>query len=256
LEDENTDTTSQTSNGGVPGVATNTGAETNNPTTNPLTSTKQRKKTTNSEYEVSRTTSNLTQLAGGVKRLSAAVFVAARMEGTGAARKVAPRSQDELEKLRRIVQSSVGIQQNDPTRKDEITLEEMPFNDQIGEVGNNLEDDQKKEFWWQQVQNLIYPVLALGVFGFFWRLLKRTAAEELPAEPDRASAKARFAPGRVPAGVETAGGAAPEEGRETALSGVISPEAFNKLVRENPANFGQAIQVWLARGSPGNLDQS
>ena len=54
------------------------------------------------------------------------------VEGTGAARKVVNRTPEELEKLRRIVASAVGIQTGaDNTRGDQITLEEMPFNDQF-----------------------------------------------------------------------------------------------------------------------------
>ena len=63
-----------------------------------------------------------------------AVFIAQKFEGKGADRKAVPRTPEEMQKLRRIVQSALGIQENgDADRKDDITLEEMPFNDQAAD---------------------------------------------------------------------------------------------------------------------------
>ena len=107
------------------------------------------KKVTNASYEINKTTSNIVQAAGGLKRLSAAVFIAQRFEGKGADRKAVPRTPEELEKIRHIVQSALGIQENgDPTRKDEITLEEMPFNDQASvEMTQQLDQQEKRQYW-------------------------------------------------------------------------------------------------------------
>jgi hypothetical protein len=81
-----------------------------------------------------------------LKRVSAAVFVAAKTEGTGADRKTVPRTPEEIEKLRKIVQSALGLQPNDPVRKDEITLEEMPFTDVFPvEVAQQIQKQQSHE---------------------------------------------------------------------------------------------------------------
>ena len=187
----------------------------------------------------------MTQTAGGVKRLTAAVFVAARAEGTGAARKPLTRTPEELEKLKRIVQSALGIQVNGDLRKDEITLEEMPFSDPVTEVSGEIGKAEKKEFWWKQAQNFVYAGLALGVLFIFWRLLKKTSAEQLPT------------PAQVETTMFATGATAFGNGRGTAgaarpnLQGVINVETLNQLVRENPANVTQAIQSWLTR-NPSN----
>ena len=82
---------------------------TNAPPASPLNSTSTKKKVTSNSYEISSSTSTLLQAAGGIKHLSAAVFVAQQFDGKGADRKAVPRTPEQLQKLRRIVQSALGI---------------------------------------------------------------------------------------------------------------------------------------------------
>src|ERR1051326_6758093 len=93
-----------------------------------------------------------------------------------------PPSKEDLEKLRHIVQSALGIQDGvDPGRKDEITLEEMPFNDESAtQLVQDLRKDSQRLLWWEIIKNALYASLALGVVLFFWRLFSRTTLEELP----------------------------------------------------------------------------
>ncbi|MBI4324923.1 MAG: hypothetical protein HY674_06630, partial [Chloroflexi bacterium] len=213
--------------------------ETNTVAAGPSNSTRMRKKVTNNEYEINKTTSNMVQAAGGLKRLSAAVFVAARIEGTGADRKPVPRTPEDLQKLRRIVQSALGIQENgDPTRADEVTLEEMPFNDQpVIELTKQLEKQEQRQFWLQQGMPLLYPALAIGILFLFWRALKNTKADEIPIG--------------VPLGSLSGNGngnghaTKPAEPQPRA----ITVEALNALIRENPANMTQAVRSWMTRGN-------
>jgi flagellar M-ring protein FliF len=176
-KDVSTSTTS--SAGGVPGITTNTGGETNSLATNPPTTTRTETEDKQEEFDNSKTTSSLLKAAGSLKRLSAAVFVAARHEGTGATRKVVPRTPEELEKLRRIVQSALGIQPS-ADRKDEITLEEMLFNEQFTtESTQAFEKQEQRQFWWNLLRQLVYPALALGILIVFWRAFM-TPAENIP----------------------------------------------------------------------------
>ncbi|HYG33586.1 MAG TPA: flagellar basal-body MS-ring/collar protein FliF, partial [Clostridia bacterium] len=91
VNDENTETANPTTVGGVPGISTNSSTETNTVAAAPIGANRTKKKITNNTYDFSKTTSSVVQTAGGIRRLSAAVFVAAKMEGTGAARKTVPR---------------------------------------------------------------------------------------------------------------------------------------------------------------------
>jgi flagellar M-ring protein FliF len=250
ITDEKTDTTAS-SQGGIPGVSANSNTESNAVAAMPANNTKVAKKVSNKEYEIGKTTSTLLQSPGGIKRLSAAVFVAAKLEGTGAARKVVPRTEDELAKLKRIVQSALGIQMgSDPSRSDEIVLEEMAFNDQFNlDFTDKVEKQEKRDFWLNLAQGLIYPALALAVLVVFWRTFKRTPAESIPIG--------------IPLGPLTIHGNGHGNGNgkhgnghtqpswaSRMESGVITVEVLNQLVRENPANMTQAIRSWMGRSKP------
>jgi hypothetical protein len=180
-------------------------------------------------------TSNIVQAAGGVKRLTAAVFIAQRFDGTGPDRKPVPRTPEDLEKLRHIVQSALGLEQiASPDRQDEITLEEMPFNDQpVAALNLQLDQQEKRQFWMDLASKLIYPALGLGVLLLFWRLWKSAAKDEIPI------------------GLPLANGNGNGNGRhKNGNGGVVTVEVLNQLIRENPANMTQAVRSWLARGKP------
>jgi flagellar M-ring protein FliF len=230
INDENTDTTSPLQ-GGVPaGVVSETGE----PGAPAMTSNRMRKKVVNNQYDINRMTTSTMQAPGGIRRLSAAVFVAARMEGTGADRRPAPRTSEELERLRRIVQSALGIVEGDTLRKDEVTLEEMPFNDQpTATLTQQMERQQQHEFWFEIARNALYPLLAVVILFLFWRALKKTGRESIPL------------------GVPLNGfGENGSNGQRKGAEAVLTPELLNQLVREDPANMTQAIRTWMARGKP------
>ena len=210
VNDESTDTTGAAGSGGVPGVTTIVGSETNTTAGASGVNSRNKKKVTNPQYEINRITSNMSQVAGGLKRVSAAVFVAARYEGAGAARKPIPRPPEELE---------------------------------------------KRQFWWNQVQNLIYPGLALVVFVIFWRALRRTStapvSEGVAMDPAPAAVTGHgrgHGRGNGP-GVDVTEWQPP--GAE--IPGSVSVDVFNKIVRENPDNVTQALQSWLIRSNSNTL---
>lgn len=238
VNDENVEATTP-GVGGTPGVAANAGSDTNSPAGSPLNNSKTRKKVTNSQYEIGKSTSNVLQAAGGFKRVSAAVFIAAKMEGVGPARKTVPRSPEELEKLRHIVQSALGIQSGaDALRKDEITLEEMPFNEQFeADLTRQLVKGERSQFWWDLVKNLFYPLAALAVLVFFFQMLRRTSSEGFPMG--------------LPADQSTDGSKASSPGRaHSATTQTVTVEVLNKLIRENPDNMTQAVRTWMSRSNP------
>jgi flagellar M-ring protein FliF len=244
--DENTDAT--TANSSSPaGVTANTSTDTNTTATTsasaPQNSTKNKKAVTTVQYEIGRTTSSTMQAAGGIKRLSASVTVAAQVEGTGADRKVVNRTAEEIEKLRRIVASAVGIQTGaDNTRGDLITLEELPFNDQLAtNVAHEFDQQQKHELWWGIARGAVYPGLALVALVVLLRLFKRTPIQEI---------QLGVPVGRLMAAQKAGNGhavGAESWGAEPA-AGIVSVDVLNRLIKENPANMTQAIREWMDKG--------
>ncbi|HVY69173.1 MAG TPA: flagellar basal-body MS-ring/collar protein FliF [Verrucomicrobiae bacterium] len=245
VNDENNDSLTASSNGGVAGVGTNASTETatNNPAT-PMTNSKLKKKVTSTEYEISKVSSDFIQGAGGLKRISAAVFIASKFEGAGTARKAVPRTQEEIEKLKRIVQSALGIQNGaDATRKDEITLEEMPFNDQFQtEITQQLDKQERHQMIWDTGRTLLYPGLALIMFMTFLRSFKRTPVENIPLGMPVGQMALNGGNGNGNGN----GDLHLPDGQTT--PGVVTPDVLNRLIRENPENMSQAIRSWMTNG--------
>lgn len=248
--DENNDI-SRGANNETVGVSINTASSTNMSSGPALTTTKNKKTLGNVEYEISKSTSSVVQAGGGLKRLSAAVTVASRFEGAGAERKPAPRPQEEMEKLRRIVQSALG---NDTSRGDQVTVEEMPFNDQLAtEVALQLEKQEKQDFWWRLLGTLAYPALAVGALLVLFRMLKRTPVETIPLGIPIGQL------GRYANGHSNGNGNGHGNGRDwngDAIPARVTVDVLNQLVRENPGNMTQAIRTWLTRGNSTNATTS
>jgi flagellar M-ring protein FliF len=247
INDENTETATASS-GGVPGIASNAEGSSSNSValaSPPVTTNRTKKKVTTSQYEVNRSISSILQSAGGLKRLSAAVFVAQKYDGAGVDRKAVPRSPEELQKLRHLVQSALGIQETDSTRKDEIALEEMPFNDSTaGELSRQWEQQQRKQFWTELAEKLVWPAFGLGLFFLFWRAFQRVKTEPvtfgLPLGEFGGDGHGRG---------NGSNGEHGSPGRR-AEPGLVTVDVLNQLIRENPANMTQAVRTWLTRGKP------
>lgn len=242
--DENLDSLTSSSSAPV-GISANIGADTNAASaSSPVSNTKNRRAVTTVQYEIGKTTSSMMQAAGGLKRLSASVTVAAKMEGAGADRKVVSRTPEELEKLRRVVSSALGIQTGtDNLRGDVITLEELPFNDQFAtDMTRDLVQQEKHEMWWNIARSAAYPAMGLLALLVLLRLFKRTPIQEIPLG--------------VPVGrlMASQRGAANGNGRSSNpnfnVEGapVVTVEVLNRLIKENPANMTQAIREWMEKG--------
>jgi flagellar M-ring protein FliF len=242
INDETTDS-STASGGGAPPSPAN-GSDTNTPAGPPVNKSRTQKKVTNNSYELSKSTSNTVQAAGGIKRLSTAVFVAQRFEGQGADRKAVTRTEGELKKLSLIVQSALGIQENGASRQDELTLQEIPFNDQTMTVmSQQMVVQEKHQLWMDTVLKLVYPAMAGAVLFLFWRLWKNTAKDEVPFAFPMTNGN----------GNGNGHGHGNGNGRSKNGShgpGIVTVDVLNQLIRENPANMTQAVRSWLARGKP------
>ena len=246
LNDETTTSTTGEASGGAAGVASNTaGSETNSAAAAAQNNSQTKKKVTQSQYELSRISSNTILAAGGVKRLTAAVFIAQRLEGEGKERKPVARTPEDVLKLKRIVQSAVGLVENDPIRKDELTLEEIPFNEQPAiDLSERLEKDGNRQFYWDVGKNVLFALVGLIMLMVFLKLLKKTT--DLPVNLQNGSATQTHSAEGGEAG-DPAG-----SWRKDAKPGVVTVEVLNALIKENPANMTQAVRSWLTAGNKSN----
>jgi flagellar M-ring protein FliF len=236
INDESVDSLSTSPGALAPGMDINAAGETNIASAMPQNNNRTKKKITNNQYEINRTTSSMVQAAGSVKQLSAAVFIASRMTGTGTNRVAEPRSREELDKIRNLVQSAIGIQQNaEGGRNDVITVEEFQFNDSgATELTATLQKDQQWQQYTQVGQTVLYPLIALVVLAMLWKVFKRAPDVDIPIGVPVGEGDGRvFINGKL--GARTS-------------RGVVTVDTMNQLIKENPQNMTHAIRGWMTRG--------
>ena len=249
--DESTDS-STTSPGSQPaGITANTTTSTNSAASGPLSDSKNRKTTSTIEYEISKTTSSQVSEAGGIKRLTASVSIAAEVQETNGTRTVVARTTEEMDKLRRIVADAVGI---DTTRGDVMTLEELPFNQQFAEdVTQELNVQQKHDMWWDLARTLSFPALGVVALLVLFRLFKQTPVQEIPLGVPVGRLSGRYNGNGN--GNGHGAGSSPRYGEPFEIQpGVVTVDVLNKLVKENPQNMTQAIRDWMNKG-PGRAPE-
>jgi flagellar biosynthesis/type III secretory pathway M-ring protein FliF/YscJ len=141
------------------------------------------------------------------------------------------------------VQSAVG---NDTSRGDEITLEELPFNDQFAtEITRELDLQRKHQFWWDLARNSVYPGLGVVALVVLLLMFKRAPVQEIPLGVPVGRLVAHKAP--TTSSTNGNGQSVPDWTRE-AQPGVVTIDVLNRLVKENPANMTQAIRDWMNKG--------
>jgi flagellar M-ring protein FliF len=226
------------------GITANTVNETNGALASgsPVNSSKNHKTTSTIEYEIGKTTSAMTQTAGSIKRLTAAVTVAQQMEGAGPDRKPITRTPEELDKLKLMVSNALGA---DTTRGDTVELAELPFNDQFAtELNQQLDQQVKRDFWWDLARKSVYPVLGLVALLILFRTFKQTPVQDIPlgVPVGRLAAK-----GGSTAGTGNGHSRFGDYGLEP-QPGVVTVDVLNRLIKENPNNMTNAIREWMNRG--------
>lgn len=121
-------------------------------------------KETTRNYELDTTISHSTQQSGVIRRISVSVAVDYKMsEGTAdAPAKPEPRSQAELQNIRRLLQGGVGF---DVQRGDTIEVVSVPFTRAVPVVAPELPFYEQE--WFMRLARLVAGVLVILVLIFF-----------------------------------------------------------------------------------------
>jgi flagellar M-ring protein FliF len=242
--EENNDSTTTSTTSGPVGITANISTNTTTQANNPVNNSQNHKTTSTTEYEISKTTSNMIQAAGGLKRLTASVTVAEQMEGTGTDRKPVARTPDQLDQLTKLVSSALGI---DQSRGDTLSLEELPFNDDYAAgITKELDQEQQRDLWIGVGRNAVYPALGIAALVILLRIFKRTPVQEIPLGVPVGRLMARQNGNGNGNGNGHGHGRFGEEFEPQ--PGVVTVEVLNRLIKENPANMTQAIRDWMNKG--------
>jgi flagellar M-ring protein FliF len=156
---------STSSASGIPGVQSNTSKTAAPPPSSPQSQGSKSDETMN--YEVSRSTARIIEPVGTLSKISVAILVDGKTEGTpgatGAAKpKYVPRSPDELQKIESLVKSAVGF---NGERGDQVTVANIPFQD------SSQMEDSGSGGWWNAPIFLSILKNGLIAFGFLALLL-------------------------------------------------------------------------------------
>jgi len=196
----------------------------------PTTSSQQKRTSKTEAYEIARSTINTVKNPGDIRRISAAVFVAMRATGTGEARQTQPRSAEEMDNLRRMVVTALGVPANGAQPADQaVTIQEVDFApDPFAEQTVAMAQDAKMRNWFDIGRNALAVIVGIGALLYFMRLLKNSKAEAISLEVYN------------PAGA----GAGP---RKIDLEGgSVTPELLNELIKQKPDNVGITLKQWMS----------
>lgn len=226
---DDTTASTETRESSAVGVAANTPddagatAAPGGPTTN-----SQQKRTSKTEaYEIGRSTTNTVRNPGEIRRMAAAVFVAARVTGAGDTRQLQPRTPEEIESLRQMVVNALGVVAPKGQTLDQIvTLQEIDFApDPLAQEPAAFQSERQWTTWIEIGRNAVFGLLAVGAFVYFLRLLRRSQAEAISLE--------------VYTGAEGAG-------RAGELAGEVTPELLNEMIRQRPDNVSVTLKRWMS----------
>jgi len=164
--------------GGVAGVVANTGTNLNAAGSQ---GSRLQKIDQTDDFYVSRSQTNVVAGIGGLRKISAAVFVNQRYEGKGADRKTVPRTQTDIDKLKRAAERALGLTKSDEALGD-VAVEELPFNEEP-KIEETARMD-REALWIKGMEAARIGGMLLGSFlilFLLWRMLRRGSEEMIAA---------------------------------------------------------------------------
>ncbi len=194
----------------------------------PTTSSQQKRTSKTEAYEIARATINTVKSPGEIRRISAAVFVAMRATGSGDARQTQPRSAEEMENLRRMVVTALGVSNASGQAADQaVSIQEVDFApDPFAGQTVELARDAQLRNWFDIGRNALAIIVAIGALLYFVRLLKKSRAEAISLEVYNPSG-----PGQRKVDLE---------------GGAVTPELLNELIKQKPDNVGITLKQWMS----------
>ena len=189
-------------------------------------SSEQQKKNKTVSYEINKIVTNSVRAPGGVSRLSVSVAVAAGSQ---------PRGADKLDGIRRMVANAIGIRGvSDADLSKFVAVEEMPFPVSPKEAIGMIDQVTRNP---EVVRDAASILVALGVFGVFLRMIKKTKPDDIPVEVLQLEAD-----GRSPQDSQDRGSDAPKVGDQP-----LTVDLINEMIRRKPENVGAALRTWMVQ---------
>jgi flagellar biosynthesis/type III secretory pathway M-ring protein FliF/YscJ len=183
-------------------------------------------------------------LAGGIKQIMAAVFVAKKKETVDGNVVYTDRDADELQKIERTVSKALGM----TNTLEQLTVEQMVFHesDELKQL-ELFHKQQRYNEWMRMGKQIGFLGLTLGVLWAFARSFKQTPMETIPLG---VSLEELEEYGEADSGSGNGNGKSGRRKRSSFSIHEPGPpderiELMNRLIKNHPQNMTHAIQSWL-----------
>lgn len=212
---------------GAAGVASNTPNASSQTNFSSLKEREDKNKTRTESFEINERVVSSVQNPGSIKRLTASLLVAKQMEEVGGQISPVERTPAELQELRDVVITALGIDlAPGETPEDYVTVKEMAFAvDPYENPAAILKEEADIQRYIELGKNGIGAILGIGVIIFFMQMLKRYKPEKISIEvlqPDQML-----------------------QSKKMEDTSVVTPEMLNELIRQKPANIGVSLREWI-----------
>ena len=209
-------------------------SEETNEATDPETGGTQESSVTN--YEINRTIERIVGQTGSIEELSVAVFVDGKytLPPEGGKPTYVQRSDEELNQIRRIVQTAVGL---NPSRGDRIEVVNMQFNDQSADdpLGGTTAPTWLELLTQYGGKIFLFVVVAVIILGLK-RNLSRIVEEGIPSSGSA----------RRTAASRSDSGPALEMGGKNVEEHMV--EEVKEFAAENPDKVAEVLKSWISEG--------
>ncbi len=224
---EETSSSSENSPGGVVGTAAN-GPGASGAAAALQNSNSNSQKNKSISYEINKSVSETVRTPGSIKSISAAIFLAKKVEGGSTTSAPVNRTAQELDTIKKMVINALGL---DPasTPDQRVTVDEMTFEKPAAlavEKTNTIASATGGASGLMEMgRKLLAIAAAVGIFLFFLKMLKNQKNEpaslEVVEEKQAASAQQPVA---------------------------VTPELLNNLIQQKPENVSATLKTWVAAG--------
>jgi len=227
---------------GIPGTASNSpGAR---PPLYPSSSSEssQNLKQESATYGVSRKVRHTVEASGRVRRLTAAVLINYRRELNGKQTEWQPHSAEEIKRLNELAESAIGF---DPSRGDQVNLEEVMFDEDGAAPAPDL--TQRTLAVVRQSQGLLHSGVIVAAILAFFLFVARPAVRWLAAAPrPAASAASPATQARLPQAPEPRELSVDEqEADQRKLRAQNVFDQISENVKRDPGQSTRLLESWI-----------
>lgn len=222
-EDNSSSSESAASSGGAAGVAGNTpGAGAGAGGSGNQSSNSNSRKNRTTAYEINKSISETVKTPGSVKSISAAVFIAKKVESGSTTSAPVTRTQQEIDTIKKMVINALGLEAKDAEQR--VTIQEMAF-----EKSATAEIAQKATAasgggidWLDMGRKLLALAASVGIFVMFMGMLKKAKTEGSSIE------------------------ILEEKNASSATTATLTPDLLNTMIQQRPENVSAALKTWVS----------